>query len=342
MFLVYLLLTTEGVLAQHYFFIEADGQQPFYVRWNGKLLSSSAGGFLLVPGVEEEKILLTVGFPMNKYPENNFELSEMNRDRGFQLKNFGDKGWGLFDRTSLSMIMPINNNREKVMSVSKPVDNSFATVLAEVTGDTALVQKKQEVVPPQASKKLLMAVSTPVRDSLIKDDKVRRDVIAALAMQETEEVKLLGFVVKDKDGKIDTVFAEISKPKVEATVISPPKTLKAELGKASEKASVVAKVPVCDKPFADAKDIRSLQRKILGSSDTKEQIAMVTKAYKERCYSTRQTMDLGWMVTDEAVRLQLFSALKGLVSDPTEFGQLETVFMKDENIAAFRKLMGKS
>jgi hypothetical protein len=48
------------------------------------------------------------------------------------------------------------------------------------------------------------------------------------------------------------------------------------------------------------------------------------------------------MVTDESVRLRLFEALKGLVSDPSQFGQLETAFMKDENVQAFRKLMGKN
>jgi len=264
---------------------------------------------------------MTVGFPMNKYAEQHFELTEMDRDRGFQLKNFGEKGWGLFDRISLAVIMPVNGSADKVMAVTKPADNSFATVLADVTGDSTLIQKKPEVKPPENSKKQLMAVSTPVRDSLIKDDRVKKDVISNTIMQENEELKVLGYIIANSAGKNDTIYAEINKP-----IVQP----------------VLAKVPVCDRPFADIKDFKSLQRKILGSSDAAEQILFVVKAYKVKCFSSKQTLDLGWMVTDESVRLRLFEALKGLVSDPGQFGQLETAFMKDENVQAFRKLMGKN
>lgn len=342
--LLSMLSLKQSVHGQHYFFIEADAQQPFYVRWNGTLLSSSAGGFLLVSKVEEEKILMTIGFPMNKFPECNFELDAMNRDRGFQLKNFGEKGWGLFDRTSLQIIMPVISSSEKLIVVAKQPDNSFGAVLSEVTGDSTLQEKKKEsnpvTLPPP--KKQLMAVSTPIRDSLIKDDRVKKDVISSLIMQENDEVKIFSFEIKNSDGKRDTVIAEISKPMVKPVLVLPPPVLETEKEKTTQKTVKAVRVPLCDKPFADTKDIRNLQRRILGSSDAKEQVAVVVKAYRERCYNTRQTMDLGWMVTDEEVRLHLFEALKGMVSDPDQYGQLETVFLKDENIKAFRKMLGKN
>ena len=106
--------------------------------------------------------------------------------------------------------------------------------------------------------------------------------------------------------------------------------------------AVTAKVPVCDRPFAESKDIRSLQRKILGMSDLSEQIVAVTKAFRDKCFSCRQAMDIGWMFTEEAQRFKLFEAIRGLVSDPDQFGQLGSTFMKEEYLSAFKQLSGKN
>jgi hypothetical protein len=343
-FLLSLLSLTEGAWAQHYFFIEADGQQPFYARWNGKLISSSASGFLLVPRVEDEKILLTIGFPRNQFPEQNFELTEMNRDRGFQLKNFGEKGWGLFDRTSLAVIMPVSANTEKLMDVSKTLDKSFASVLAEVTGDSTLREPRQEPKAPVAAKKQVLTVSTPLRDSLIKDDRMKRFDISNMLLMENDQIKVMEYLVWNEVGGIDTVRAEINKllPVQPAVTGSHPQEVITPKEPQSSSSISPKKIPVCDRPFAETKDIRSLQRKILGSSDINNQIALVIKEFKLKCYNSRQAMDLGWMIPEESERLRFFEALWGLVSDPDQFGQLETVFMKDENIKAFRKILGKN
>lgn len=339
-----LLSLTEGAWAQHYFFIEADGQQPFYARWNGKLISSSASGFLLVPRVEDEKIILTIGFPRNQFPEQNFELTEMNRDRGFQLKNFGEKGWGLFDRTSLAVIMPVSANSEKLMDVSKTPDKSFASVLAEVTGDSTLREPRQEPKAPTTTKKQVLSVSTPLRDSLIKDDRMKKVDITNMLLMENDQIKVMGYLVRNELGGTDTVRAEISKPSLvqPAVARAQPQEVSTPKEPATSVSTSPKKIAVCDRPFAETKDIRSLQRRILGSSDLNEQITMVVKEYKVKCFNSRQTMDLGWMIADEGARLRFFEALWGLVSDQDQFGQLETVFMKEENIKAFRKILGKN
>ena len=73
-----------------------------------------------------------------------------------------------------------------------------------------------------------------------------------------------------------------------------------------------------------------------------QQISSVVKAFKEKCFNCKQAMDLGWMLTDELMRLKMFQAIKSLVMDPDQFYQLESVFMKDENVRAFRQLSGKN
>jgi hypothetical protein len=316
----------EVVQAQHYFFIEADRQQPFYVRMEGKLISSSVGGFVLVPKVDRERFLVTIGFPKNQFPEISFELDQMDRDRGFQLKDFGEKGWGLFDRSSLQVIMPVTMADEKALVVEKPSNDGFASMLAAVTGDTTLVEKKQTVQLSPTPKKQVLAVSVPIRDSLIQKDVVRKTVITSAILMENEEKKLMVYVEQHSNGFNDTIRVEISKEPAAAKILP----------------AVVAKIPVCDRPFADGKDIKTLQRKLLGSAELSDQISAVVKAFKEKCFNCKQAMDLGWMLSDEGMRLKMFEAIRGMVSDPDQFFKLESVFMKDENIKAFRQLSGKN
>lgn len=94
----------QGLSAQHYIFIEADGQQPFYLKQGNKMVSSSATGFLILPKITASELEFSIGFPKNSYPEVSFYINGTNRDRGFQLKLMDGQGWSLFDRTSLEVI----------------------------------------------------------------------------------------------------------------------------------------------------------------------------------------------------------------------------------------------
>lgn len=53
----------QGLSAQHYIFIEADGQQPFYLKQGNKMVSSSATGFLILPKITASELEFSIGFP---------------------------------------------------------------------------------------------------------------------------------------------------------------------------------------------------------------------------------------------------------------------------------------
>ena len=364
-FFLFLLTWEEAVVAQHYFFIEADKQQPFYVRYEGQLVSSSAIGFLLVPKVTSEKFVLTIGFPRNQYPEQHFELTEMDRDRGFQLKDFGEKGWGLFDRVSLAIIMPqAATAADKALVPTKKSNNGFADVLAEVTGDSTLIPAKpmpKPAVQPSAvtvekpaaaieAQPATAPVAKPSAATVVQPppavqsnpatQQEKKPVITSIVVQEDDKVRQMMFVEERSAGVRDTIRVEIAKKVL--TQEPSQKTVATTALTQEPSQKTVTTIPVCDRPFADVKDFRNLQRRILGLSDLKEQITVVVKALNEKCYSSRQVMDLGWLFTDERHRLSLFEAILGKVADPDQFGKLEAVFMKDENVKAFRRLIGQN
>jgi hypothetical protein len=89
----------------HYIYIQSDNAQLFYIRKGSEVLSSSASGFIILPRLQPGQQELSVGFPKNEFPEYQFTIEIKGKDRGFALKNFSEKGWGLFDLQSLEVIM---------------------------------------------------------------------------------------------------------------------------------------------------------------------------------------------------------------------------------------------
>lgn len=103
----FLLVGINMVSAQekHFIFIQSDNNLPFFVQQNGKLFSSSATGYLIIPKLIAGQYNATIGFAQNAFPEQNFQYTIENKDLGYNLKNFGEKGWGLFNLQTYEVTM---------------------------------------------------------------------------------------------------------------------------------------------------------------------------------------------------------------------------------------------
>src|SRR5688572_7449859 len=99
--LLFLLLFSSPGFSQPKYFIyfETENKQPFYLKLDNKVLSSSSAGHLIVPKLKEGSYIITFGFPKNEWPEEKINL-KVNKDAGYILKNFEEKGWGVFNLQS--------------------------------------------------------------------------------------------------------------------------------------------------------------------------------------------------------------------------------------------------
>src|SRR5688572_27832623 len=77
----------------YFLFIQSENNQTFYVQSDGKTLSSSSVGHLIIPALRDSIYTLNIGFPKNQFPEQVFQLRVNKRDAGYQLKNLGAEGW---------------------------------------------------------------------------------------------------------------------------------------------------------------------------------------------------------------------------------------------------------
>ena len=129
--------------AQDYFvLIQADNRQPFYVRLNNQLYSSSDGGHLILGQLKDSSYIITIGFPGQGFPEQRFLLDVYQIDQELRLKNEEGKGWGLYDIRGRELKMPDSGavsgaGKFRFSGVKK--DDAFSRLMAEVVHDTAVM-----------------------------------------------------------------------------------------------------------------------------------------------------------------------------------------------------------
>ena len=161
--LVFLLLLNIpfGVKAQqnHFIYFQTEGRQPFYAKLDKKVLSSSASGYLIIPKLKDGTYNIFIGFPKNENGDQNFVCTIDNRDAGYLLKNFGDKGWGLFNLQTLDVVMSSNQPKEKdVVKVEKT--DAFSTMLSDVVNDPTI----KEIEKPKEKTKQVIEKKVPAEE----------------------------------------------------------------------------------------------------------------------------------------------------------------------------------
>ncbi|MFT3680388.1 MAG: DUF4476 domain-containing protein [Ferruginibacter sp.] len=143
LYLVSFLFIVVSVKAQqnHFIYIQTENKQPFYVRMDKKVISSSVSGYLIIPRLIDGTYNFTVGFPQNEWPEQAFNCVVDKKDQGFLLKNFGDRGWGFFNLQTLDVTMNIAKDSKGKSSETKT--DEFSTMLSTVVNDPSIKQVEQ-------------------------------------------------------------------------------------------------------------------------------------------------------------------------------------------------------
>ena len=147
---------TSRAQQNHFIFLQTDNNQSFYVKINDKLFSSAGSGYVIIPKLQNGTFNISVGFPKNEWPPQAMTVKIENNDLGFIIKNFGDKGWGLFNLQSLNITMNTSVANADA-DVPKNKTDEFSKVLADVVNTPVLKQVKAE--PPVPAPKLNESVN---------------------------------------------------------------------------------------------------------------------------------------------------------------------------------------
>lgn len=126
-----------------FIYLQTDNGHPFYTKFNGKLISSSAEGYVILSGVTDGDYQFTVGFPKNELPEETFKINVDKNNEGFLIKNFDEKGLQLFNLQTLALIKGTENN---AIAANAPKDqDAFSVALAGAVKDPSILQNHEGV-----------------------------------------------------------------------------------------------------------------------------------------------------------------------------------------------------
>lgn len=90
---------------QYFLYIQHEKQQPFYVKYKGKILSSSDRGYIILAELPAGTLPVTIGFPKNEAPEQQFKIKVNKDDQGFLLKRTDEKSYALYNLQTFAVTM---------------------------------------------------------------------------------------------------------------------------------------------------------------------------------------------------------------------------------------------
>lgn len=358
-----------------FIYIQTENKQPFSVRIKEKIFSAASAGYLVIPKLPDGTYALSIGFPNKEWPTQQVEVVLNGKDEGFILKNFAEKGWGLFNMQTLSVAMATSSAQPTPVATVKKKD-AFSNALAEVTNSpiemeivqTAPPSKRdtQAVIttPLTAMPSVAPAISSIKKQFSYLDSTGRSLVYVSADGSRQDTVRVFIPYPKQLTNQVSTVqdILITSKEPVEVTSADsgPPKpdSIKKEPQSVKEtsepaKEGIIAEKPVAAandneeskpgnpgcKALANDDDFLKLRKKMAALPNEDDMIAIAKKAFRTKCYSTMQLKNLGLLFLKDGGRYNFFDVAYEKVSDPANFPALEAQLSDPYYISRFKAML---
>lgn len=199
----------------YFIYIQSESNQPFFIKMDEKVQSSTSSGYLLLSKLRDTVYNFSIGFPENKWPDHKFSVAINRKDHGYLLKNFGEKGWGLYNLQTLAIQMGTTATTNK--DVSKNDDNNvskFTEILSKAADDPSL---KEKPAKPNEESKLLtepVVAKKEVVDSVIIQPVSNNSSVKAEEKQVSIDEKKISDTIEIKadqeivENKVEQVSAD--------------------------------------------------------------------------------------------------------------------------------------
>ncbi|MBL7720353.1 MAG: hypothetical protein JNK98_00005, partial [Chitinophagaceae bacterium] len=165
----------------YFVYIQSESEQPFFVKMDEKLYSSTSSGYLLLSKLRDTVYNFSIGFPQNKWPEHKFSVTINRKDHGYLLKNFGEKGWGIYNLQTLAIQMgaTLVSNKDQGKTDSKDV-SQFTEILSKAADDPSLKEKPVKSVAEEKK-----PVTEPVVLKKEKVDTIKTEPVVARPLEKS-------------------------------------------------------------------------------------------------------------------------------------------------------------
>ncbi len=356
---------------QNYFvYLQTDNKQPFYVKMNDKLLSSSASGYLVIPKLTEGNYPITVGFPKDQWPSQSFNLQIDKTDVGYILKNFNEKGWGLYNIQTMEITM--NGVQNKIKPLKD--DDAFANTISGVTNTAIKPIEKAEngkIVLPminmlnnkstnEGNYSLYAISENNITDTIdvfipnlkaLENTETIKTIEGPIALVQIKEPVKIEEPAKPESKKLEVSKAEektidsLKEVKVlkQESVNEPIQIITTEIPKNTEQVKIVNE-PVLSfnsdcKSTATDDDFFKTRKKIVAENSDDQMIETAKKLFKQKCYSTEQIKNLSYLFLNNDAKYKFFDAAYPFVYDTQKFSSLQNQLTDQYYINRFKAML---
>jgi hypothetical protein len=346
---------------KHFIFIQSESRQPFYVSLDGKIHSSTASGYVIIPKLTDGGYELRIGFAQSivEYP---FTYYIKNNDAGFSLRNFGEKGWGLFNLQTFNVLMAgevkataQNEVKELPPEISFNVKKETASITNAQKGevksgiDSLKMIDSAIVINNSAPTPGAVEVNNQAASKVQKQDS---SSVAKVSQVENADDVSLKYV--DKNGNAtDTIDIKIVKSDAPIStskenkekdsllnslpgsenVKSVDTTLNTSVAPVAKESSLSA--TGC-KDLATDEDYTRLRKRMAHETTDEKMLDEAKKLYRKKCFSTNQLRMLSTLFLSDEGRYIFFSESYSFVADREQFISLQKEFVDPAYVSKFQ------
>ncbi|TAD84761.1 MAG: DUF4476 domain-containing protein [Bacteroidetes bacterium] len=166
--------------AQRDFFVylQAENQQPFYVSINKTIVNSSTSGYVILSKLLDTSYTIRVGFA-GVAAQLEFDVVLDGADKGYLIKDFGEKGWGLFNLQNMKVQMAGEARQQRELAKVKAAEEAALRIKQQQATDsiaaaTAQALKQQQAIDSIAAANAQALKAQQTADSIAADLALKR------------------------------------------------------------------------------------------------------------------------------------------------------------------------
>jgi hypothetical protein len=138
----------------HFIYLQTENNVPFYIKTGSIVTSSSNSGYLIISKLKDGEYKMIIGSPRNEWPEQQVTYKVDNKDAGYLIKNFGNKGLGLYNLQTYNVVMAESVAVDNSKPATQNNDNAFSNMLANVVNDSTI--KEKDIIPEPPAEKVVV------------------------------------------------------------------------------------------------------------------------------------------------------------------------------------------
>ena len=341
-----LILPGTFALAQQTYFayLQTENRQPFYVKMNNQRFSSTASGYVILSNLPGGKHDLQIGFPKNEWGEQSVSMDLEQKDQGYLLKQFGEKGWGLFNLQSFAVVMASGKENPTAKNNTAADAGEFAGMLSDVVKDPGIakpedrnLEKKNVPEKPVEKPKDASAETVVKRSQTSTPEGIRIEY----TVRNNAKVDTVSILIDDPElrnsDKSGAVTNSVPQPEQDVKPAATTPTPENPPSSGAENL-VVATNPACTNLASDA-DFLKLRKRMAGESETERMLGLAKKAFKDKCYTTEQIRNLSALFLNDEGRYSFFDLSYPFTADPQQFPALQSQLTDTYYISRFKAML---